>query len=158
MVRKTGGRQIHVPQPLSPHEVFYKLVHGVADQRWEELPNLYAEKTQVEHPIDPLGEPPLRTRDELRKHFTAGGPSESNVRFVPANITIHDTTDPEVIIAEFEYHGTVRETGEAFTVPCIFVLRVRNGEIVASRDYIDPLSLPRALGQLDELFTAMKKA
>jgi ketosteroid isomerase-like protein len=123
-------------QPLSPREVFLALVNGVCEERWDELPDLYAENTDVVHPFDPLRAPALRTRDELREHFR---PTDARPRVHrrPANITIHETTDPEVIVAEFEYRGTVVDTGEAFVQPGIFVLRVRNGEIVTSRDYFD---------------------
>src|SRR5262245_22752477 len=119
---------------LSPREVFLALVNGVADGRWDELPGLYAEQTHVTHPFHPQRAPALRTRDELREHFrpTPAGP---RLHRRPANITIHQTTDPEVIVAEFEYRGTVADTGEPFVLPGIFVLRVRNGEIVSSRDY-----------------------
>jgi ketosteroid isomerase-like protein len=143
-------------QPLGPREVFLALVHGVADGRFQDLPRLYAEQTHVEHPFDPLRAAPLRTRDEVREHFTpAAGDQPLSRR--PANITIHDTTDPEVIVAEFAYQGTT-DTGEPFGIPCIFVLRVRNGQIVASRDYADHISAARARGQLDELLTAIKTA
>jgi ketosteroid isomerase-like protein len=109
-------------EPRSPQEVFLALVDGVAEGRWEELPGLYAEQTHVVHPFDPLRAAALRTRDELREHFrpTGAGP---RLRRRAANITIHETTDPEVIVAEFEYQGTVAETGERFTQPAIFVLR-----------------------------------
>jgi ketosteroid isomerase-like protein len=143
-------------QPPTPHEVFLQLVNGVAEGRWSELPELYAEQTDVTHPFHPLRAPALRTRDELRAHFTppAGGPEFERK---PANIRIHDTADPEVIVAEFEYRGTVLATGESFAVPCIFVLRVRDGKIVESRDYIDPLGMPRVLGRLDDIFAAMRE-
>ncbi len=78
------------------------------------------------------------------------------MRFEPANITIHETADPEVIVAEFEYRGTVPGTGEPFALPGIFVIRVRDGQIVSSRDYVDHLGLARALGRLDEIVTALK--
>src|SRR5262245_51925459 len=125
-------------QTLSPREVFLALVNGVADGRWDKLPSLYAEQTHVVHPFDPLRAAALRTRDELRQHFrpTDAGPQ---LHRRAANITIHETTDPEVIVAEFEYQGTVAETGEPFALPGIFVIRVRNGEIVSSRDYFDHL-------------------
>jgi hypothetical protein len=57
----------------SPRDVFLALVHGVADGRWEELPGLYAEQTDVVHPFDPLRGPALRSRDELRAHFRPTG-------------------------------------------------------------------------------------
>ncbi|MET7950219.1 hypothetical protein [Micromonospora sp. NPDC005324] len=72
------------------------------------------------------------------------------------NITIHETTDPEVIIAEFEYQGTVADTGERFALPGIFVLRVRDSEIVSSHDYFDHLTAARIRGQLDGLVAAVK--
>jgi uncharacterized protein len=142
-------------QPLSPAEVFLALVNGVAEGRWEELPSLYAEQTDVVHPFDPLRHPALRTRDELREHFTPADASPRLARRV-ANVTIHQTTDPEVIVAEFEYQGTMAGTGEPFALPGVFVLRVRNGEIVSSRDYFDHLTAARVHGQLDELVAAVR--
>ena len=141
--------------PRSPREVFHALVHGVADRRIEDVVGLYAEQTHVVHPFHPLRAPALRTRDDLRAHFRSatGAPK---VRRQPANITVHETTDPEVIVAEFEYQGTVVDTGESVSVPCIFVVRVRDGQIVDSRDYVDHLASARALGQLDELVAAIK--
>jgi uncharacterized protein len=142
---------------MTPQDVFLALVDGVAAGRWDELPDLYAEHTDVVHPFDPLRAPALRTRAELRAHFrpTAAGP-ELDRR--PANITIHQTTDPEVIVAEFEYRGTVVETGETFVQPGIFVLRVRDGEIVSSRDYLDHVTAARIRGKLDDLVAAVKAA
>jgi ketosteroid isomerase-like protein len=139
--------------PRSPREVFLALVHGVAEGRGEELAELYAEQTDVVHPFDPLRAPAMRTRDELREHFRPGDAGPRLVRR-PANITIHETTDPEVIVAEFEYQGVVAETGEPFALPAIFVLRVRDGQIVGSRDYFDPVAGARIRGQLDALVAA----
>jgi ketosteroid isomerase-like protein len=142
-------------QPLSPSEVFLALVNGVAEGRWEELPGLYAEQTDVVHPFDPFRSPALRSRDELREHFTPAGGGPRPPRRA-ANITIHQTADPEVIVAEFEYQGTDAGTGEPYAVPGIFVLRVRDGEIVSSRDYFDHLTAARVQGQLDALIAALR--
>ena len=139
---------------LSPREVFLALVHGVAEGRWEDLPGLYAEQTHVVHPFDPLRAAALRTRDELREHFRPAGAGPGPDRR-PANITIHETADPEVIVAEFEYQGTIPETGEPFAVPGIFVLRVRDGQIVSSRDYFDHVTAARVRGRLDALIAAV---
>jgi uncharacterized protein len=144
-----------VDRPLSPREVFLALVHGVAEGRWDELPDLYAEQTHVVHPFDPLRGPALRSRDELREHFRPSGAGPQLHRRA-AGITIHETTDPEVIIAEFEYRGTVAGSAEPFALPGIFVLRVRDGEIVSSRDYFDHLTAARIRGQLDGLVAAVK--
>jgi uncharacterized protein len=139
---------------LTPREVFLKLVWGVCEGRWDELPELYADQTYVEHPFSPLPATPLRTREEVREHFSAGQRRPS-VRQEPANITVHETTDPEVIVAEFEYLRTGQD-GEPSRVPCIFVLRVRDGKIVASRDYIDSIASARGRGRVDELIDAIR--
>ncbi|NIK56523.1 nuclear transport factor 2 family protein [Kribbella shirazensis] len=143
---------------MTPEEVFLKLVHGVADRDFAALPPLYAEQTDVRHPMNPYGDHPLLTRDALREHFGGVGPRVAEVvRFQPDNIRVHHTTDPEVIVAEFEYAGTVVASGEPFRVPAIFVLRVRDGLIVESRDYIDHLAMIRARGQADALIAHLKE-
>jgi len=141
-------------RPLDPKDVFLALVNGVAEGRWQELPDLYAEQTHVVHPFHPLRAAALRTREELREHFRPTGTGPQLQRRA-TNITIHQTTDPEVIVAEFEYEGTVVETGEAFSLPGIFVLRVRDGKIVSSRDYFDHLTAARIRGRLPELIGAL---
>jgi uncharacterized protein len=135
--------------------VFLALVNGVAEGRWEDLPDLYAEHTNVVHPFDPFRAPALRTSDELREHFR---PRAGGCRLVrrATNITIHETTDPEVIIAEFEYQGTVVDTGESFVLPGVFVLRVRDGQVVSSRDYFDHVTAARVRGQLGALIAAVE--
>jgi ketosteroid isomerase-like protein len=132
------------------------LVTGVCEGPYEELAGLYAEQTHVTHPFHPRNPPPLRSRGELHAHFTAPPPARRTLDRRPVDITIHETADPEVIVAEFAYQGHVRETGEAFTVPCVFVLRVRDGLIVESRDYIDHIASARAWGQLESLLAALR--
>jgi uncharacterized protein len=141
----------------SPREVFQALVGGVSARRYEELPELYAEKTDVRHPMSPYGDKPLLSRDDLREHFGGAAARVAPVvEFSAQNVVVHQTQDPEVIVAEFDYRGTVLATGEPFTAPCVFVMRVRDGQIVESRDYVDHVAMSRARGQLDELITALR--
>ena len=143
---------------MTPEEVFRKLVHGVADRDFAALPELYAEQTDVRHPMNPYGDHPLLSREALREHFGGTGPRVAEVvRFQPENIRVHRTADPEVIVAEFEYAGTVVATAQPFRVPAIFVLRVRDGLIVESRDYIDHLAMIRARGQVDQLVERLRE-
>jgi len=143
-----------VTQPRSPREVFLALVNGIADGNVADLPGLYAGQIDVVHPFDPLRGAPLRSRDELRERMESLAARPRQCRRV-GNVTIHETTDPEVIVAEFEYQGTAAGTGEPYALPAIFVLRVRNGEIVSSRDYHDHLASARIGGHLGELFAAL---
>ncbi|MFD0539341.1 nuclear transport factor 2 family protein [Actinomadura luteofluorescens] len=60
-------------------------------------------------------------------------------------------------MGEFRYEGIVVETGEPFTVPAVFVMRVRDGKIVESRDYLDHLRSAQARGQLDDVLAAVRQ-
>jgi ketosteroid isomerase-like protein len=57
--------------------------------------------------------------------------------------------------AEFEDQGTSPGTSESYALPAIFVLRVRNGEIISSRDDHDHFTSARVRGQLGELLAAV---
>jgi ketosteroid isomerase-like protein len=142
-----------MPQPRSPREVFLALVNGIADGNPDGLPELYAEQIDVVHPFDPLRGAPLRSREELRGRMESLAARPRPPRRV-GNVTIHETTDPEVIVAEFEYQGT-SDAGEPYALPAIFVLRVRDGEIISSRDYHDHLTSARVAGRLGDLFAAL---
>lgn len=129
---------------------------GDADReaQLDQLAAMYAETTDVRHPFSPLGDHPLRTRAELRRHFAEGPSRAPGVdSFAPTGTVVHETADPEVVIVEFRYTGTAHD--RAFDVPCIFVVRVRDGVIVESRDYADHVGMARAFGRLGELTTAL---
>jgi len=135
--------------PATPSEVLIRLIDGVAGQRWSELPELYAAAAVVEQPFAIPAPTRLEGREALRAHFAAASrlPLEMRAR----NIVVHETGDPEVVIGEFAYEGRVTTTGRSFRVGNIFVLRVRRGRIVESRDYTNHLEFARAFGRLPEL-------
>ncbi|HEV7974288.1 nuclear transport factor 2 family protein [Amycolatopsis sp.] len=137
--------------PDSPRGVFERLVYGVSDGKWDELPELYAPETQVSHPFLP-NSATMKTRQELRDHFALAG--ELSIQLQARDLVVYESTDPEVVIGEFDYQGTT-ETGRPFRVSNIFVLRVRDGLIVESRDYGDHLSLAAASGRLKELISLL---
>jgi len=154
--------------PQSPAEVIRAVAAGVSrlvvgnltDREREDLldhlASRYAEETDVRHPHLPTGDTPMHTRAELRAHFATGPARTPGVeRFDPVG-QVHETADPEVVIYEFSYVGTVE--GRAFSMPCIFVARIRDGVIVESRDYGDHVGLARAFGRLDELAAALTSA
>jgi len=127
----------------TPAEVFLVVLNGVCERRLDDLPQFYAEETDVIHPFHPESAPALRTREEVREHFARGLSMRPEISREPRNVRIHESTDPEVVIGEFEYHSTIVDTGETFDMPGIFVMRVRNGEIVESRDYADHALIAR---------------
>ncbi|WP_210745096.1 nuclear transport factor 2 family protein [Nocardia flavorosea] len=95
----------------------------------------------------------LRTRFQLRSHFAEGPARTTGVERFEARGQVHETADPEVVVYEFSYVGSAN--GRPFSIPCIFVARVRDGLIVESRDYTDHVGFARAFGRLDDLATAL---
>ena len=142
----------------TPREIFLKLVHGVCEERWADVVDLYAEQTDVSHPFHPLGAPPMLSREALRDHFAGGSQPDKGptLRRRPTRINVHETTDPEVVVAEFQYEGIVVETGDPFAIPAVFVIRVRDGKIVESRDYLDHLRSAAARDMLPEVLDAIR--
>jgi ketosteroid isomerase-like protein len=109
----------------------------------DRLAALYAEQTDVRHPFAAADGAPLRTRAELRRHFAqVPGPPGQIERFEPVGFRVHQTADPEVVVTEFRYEGSAG--GRPFSLPCVFVTRVRDGVITESRDYADHAAADRA--------------
>jgi uncharacterized protein len=131
-----------------------RLTEAEREEVLDELAALYGEETDVRHPFAPFGDTPLRSRAELRRHFAEGAGRTPGVEtFAPVDVVVHRTADPEVVVEEFRYEG--RANGQAFSLPCVFVVRVRDGVIVESRDYTNRVALARAFGRLDELAAAL---
>ena len=134
----------------TPRAVFQRVIDGVTARRPEGLPQLYAEDAVVVHPLARPPEP-LVGREALRRHFAAG--AALGLELAVRDAVVHETADPEVVIGEFAYEGRVLATGRTFRIPNVFVLRVRDGLIVESRDYADHVALAAATGDLDAVAT-----
>jgi len=134
-------------QTATPSKVVRTLVEGVAAERFSALALLYAETTDVTHPFGASSKP-LRTRAELAQHFAAMADAQARLpeREV-IDLVIHQTSDPELVVAEFAYRWKLPEP---IRVGCVLVTRVRGGEIVESRDYADPSALAEVAKQLDK--------
>ena len=68
---------------------------------------------------------------------------------------VRQTADPEVAVAEWDYDGVVTTTGRAFRVSNVLVSRVRDGRIMASRDYHNHAFMAAVMGRLPALFAAL---
>ena len=56
-----------------------------------------------------------------------------------SNLVVHETTDPELVILEFDGHGRSVKTGEPYEQRYISVIRARGGKIVHFKDYWNPI-------------------
>jgi uncharacterized protein len=132
--------------PAGPREVFELLHERVRDDYdMDSQADLYARDGVLELPFVPPGMPRrLRGREEIRGFLRAAGRRARRAgrriaRYDP--VVVHETADPEVIVAEFDLHGEVAGTGETYRLSFVQVLRVRGGEIVSMRDYFDPRAM-----------------
>ena len=93
--------------PASPREVFERHRRAITARAWSELSQLYAEDVVVDLPFN-LPEPlRLQGREQLHARFLGGAslPLEMEMH----NLVVHETLDPEVIVAEFDYHGRMTD-------------------------------------------------
>jgi len=125
----------------TPRDVVAKVLRAGLAGDAETFAGLMAPDGYLEWPYRPPGAPArLRGRAEIRRHLTAT--AEGLIRFGEhRDVEVHETADPEVIIVEYEARGTVVRTGAPFEQRVIAVFRVRDGQILSYRDYINPLPL-----------------
>jgi uncharacterized protein len=89
----------------------------------------------------------------IRSYFAAA--STFPLKLQTRDLVVHETADPEVVIAEWDYEGLVTTTGRSFRVSNIQVSTIREGKIVSSRDYHNHVILADMLGRLAPLLEAI---
>jgi ketosteroid isomerase-like protein len=129
-------------------EIVEQLLCAGRDRDVEKLVSLIAQDGYIEWPYRPPGVPArLQGRAEIHRFLI-----EMANPFVKIdehrNLVVHETIDPEVVIVEYDAHGTVVATGAPFHQTAIAVFRVHDGQITSYRDYINPLPLMEALASV----------
>jgi hypothetical protein len=127
---------------LDPRAVF-----ALVRERW--LANgpgvdarLLAEDAVVEFPFALPGRPARFEGREQFLDFARPEQAALGVRFENIrDVVIHDTSDPEVIVAEYVMAGTLTASGQHAAAAFVSVLRVRAGRIVHWREYQNPVAM-----------------
>jgi len=120
----------------TPRQVAEKLVSGISQGRFEEVPKLYAEDCVVEVPYATGGTAPLLEGGAaIREHFSHADAMPFRLR--ARDLVVHETEDPELVVLSWDYEVTATTTGATATVANVQFLRVRDGLIVHSRDFHD---------------------
>lgn len=131
---------------VGPRVVLERAQRLFLDKDLNAFADLFAEDGTHELPFAPPGVPKfLRGRERIRQYLTSITSTPLVITGF-GNLVVHETTDPEVVIAEYEARGTVVSTGRDYTMPYVQLVRARNGEIVTWRDYWSPLAGMQALG------------
>ena len=140
----------------SPREIAERLLHATLSADRGEIADCYAPDVVLEMPFAAAPLYPARiqtTRDELRARFRDGASVRRYERL--SDVVIHETADHDVVILEYTLHGELIRSGEPFEQRFIMVMTVRDGHIVHSRDYTDPINGARLLGKFPELLAAL---
>lgn len=141
--------------PSGSREVVERLLAAVVSGHPEDMADCYAADVVIEMPFS-AGLYPSRiesTREELRARY-AGHAGVRRYERV-SGVRIHETADPEVVIAEYTLHGRMVADDTPFTMSFVMVITVRDGHIVHSRDYSDPIAGARLLGRLPDLVASL---
>jgi ketosteroid isomerase-like protein len=111
---------------------------------------LWAEDGVLEFPFAAPGYPARVDGRAAVTEYLRGYPGILDIREIPEPV-LHQSVDPEVVVAEFEAAGTVVATGAPYRMRYIAVITVRDGEIQSYRDYWSPLAAAEAMGGAEKL-------
>ncbi len=139
----------------SPRETVELMLRAAVSGTRGEIADLYAPDAVIEIPFAPDGIPTVtRGRETMRARMEAAA-SLFALDSV-TDVTLHETTDPEVIVAEYRLNGHLTASGKQFSLTYVMITRVRDGLIVSSRDYGNPLETA-ALNQETDLGSVLKE-
>jgi ketosteroid isomerase-like protein len=126
-------------------EVVEQILRVGREQDTETFVSLFAPDGYIEWPYRPADIPGrVQGRDQIREFLIAQANGLVKVD-EHRDTVIYETTDPQVVIVEYEAHGTVIPTGAPLHQTIIAVLRIRDGLVVSYRDYLNPLVLAEAV-------------
>ena len=123
-----------------------------------DMADCHAERFVIEMPFAG-GLAPQRTemtREEFRARVTAGLAARRYTRAL--DVRIHETADPEVVVAEYLLEGHQVADASPFSLAFVMVVTIREGLIVHSRDYSNPIDGARLLGRLPQLVAMLSDA
>jgi len=138
----------------APHEVVEHLLRLTAEGPSEAMAEVFAPDAVFEMPFLPPGVPAQEPgREAFRAHLREGAGMQ---KFDGVdNVRIHDTSDPEVIVAEYRLHGRVLAGGKRFAFDIVAFARVRDGLIGWYRTYANPLDAAIAFGAAERLLSGL---
>ena len=142
----------------TPRETAERFLRAAIGADPGDMADCYAPSFVIEMPFTVAPLFPERvetTREELRARLRAGAAARRYKRL--GSVVIHETADPGVVIIEYELHGEFTETAEPFSMRFLMVLTVRDGQIVHSRDYSNPIAGARVIGRMPELIAALNE-
>ena len=138
---------------MTPTDVVHTALEHLLSKNMTAFAGLWAIDGVIEFPFAAPGYPPRLEGRGAIEDYMRGYPDILDMREVTSQ-TMHVTTDPEVVVVEFEVAGIVPATAAPYELGYIAVITVRGGEIMKYRDYWSPLAAADALGSVDGVTAA----
>lgn len=121
---------------------FYKHLMAKDFDAWEAL---FAEDARQENPFMPSQEgldEGFDGRARIAFHYRTVIANRKNLVFTVD--TLHQTADPDCVIAEVGGRSEVPETGRIYDQRYVWIFHFRDGRIVLMREYFNPLAFEAA--------------
>lgn len=131
-------------------EIAEQLRQRMVEVDWPGFAAFFADDALFEYPFGFPGAPPeIRGRTAIEAHLIESRAHvRSTISVSDIETTVHETTDPGVVIIEFRVSGTRLATGEAFSFESgVCVLTVRDGAVTRFRDYSNTIGAAHATGR-----------
>ena len=134
---------------VTPADILARRSHLILNGDADGFADLFAPDAVIESSFaGPPGTPVrLQGREAIREYSRRVMASPLRMEDFEV-VELYQTQDPEVVIVEMRANGTVTTTGRSFATTSVQILRIRDGQIVHSRDFADPRILDDALGEL----------
>lgn len=136
------------PSPIrGPRETVDLLLHTIVNGTRDELADLYAPDVRIDNVWAPGGPSTVEGREVVRARMT--GTAQLWDFETLSDVAVHETGDPQVVIAEYRVNGRINASGEAFSLGFVSVLRIVDGLIAHARDYSNPEETSALMPMLD---------
>ncbi|MEV8066848.1 nuclear transport factor 2 family protein [Streptomyces sp. NPDC085995] len=129
-----------MPAPTSPAALYRHSLRLLLDKDIPAWVALWAEDGLMEFPFAPEGWPRRLEGKEAVAAYMRHYPDHIDLRDFP-DLWIHQTTDPQTIVAEMRGTGRLVKNDAPFDMAYVAVVTVRDGRIASYRDYWNPLAV-----------------
>src|SRR5687767_7601922 len=135
-----------VTVPITPRDMFQEMQQQWFGQSGALNGDLLTDDVVIESPFAPPGRPARLEGKQRWLDFANPERAAFPIRIDACRtVAIHDTTDPNTIVVEYELTGTSTRTSQQATAAFIGVLTVRDGKIALWREYQNTMAIQQAL-------------